>query len=414
MRPSATTSAAPQSAPVPHRKTLLAVALLACAIAGSAWGGSEPASELPPPINQAHWTSAQKVIGFRNIARLYGGDVVHHGTNVVPLARASSPLSVTYELQGKPWDTARFMEHNRVAGLIILHHGQIVLERYALGQTENDQWASFSVAKSVTSTLLGAAIRDGFIRDLDEPVTHYIAELAGSGYDGVTLKQALTMTAGLRWDEDYKRPDSDWAKTLSMDIPGDTRPPVDIVKYMSALPRASAPGTVFHYNSGNTQILGVVVQRAAHKTLAAYLEEKIWRPAGMEADAFWVRDRYGRSLGRSLLNATLRDYARFGYFFMHGAQVGGASILPDGWIADATRTHIRTDWDHVGYGYQWWINPDGAYRAIGICGQMIFLDAKTDTVIVTNSAWPSADWDPGYDAVDAFNAAVLKAIRKLH
>ncbi len=120
----------------------------------------------------------------------------------------------------------------------------------------------------------------------------------------------------------------------------------------------------------------------------------------------------GRTIGRSLLNATLRDYARFGYFFMHGAQVDGKSILPDGWIPDATRSHIKTDWDNIGYGYQWWINPDGTYRAIGICGQMIFLDPKSDLVIVANSAWPEADWDPGYDAVSAFNSAVVKALTK--
>jgi CubicO group peptidase (beta-lactamase class C family) len=131
----------------------------------------------------------------------------------------------------------------------------------------------------------------------------------------------------------------------------------------------------------------------------------------MEADAFWVRDKLGRSLGRSLLNATLRDYARFGYFFMHGAKQAGKSILPDGWIEDATRSHVKTGWDDIGYGYLWWINPGGSYQAIGICGQMIFLDPQTDTVVVANSAWPEADWDPGYDASRAFTDAVIRAVR---
>ena len=181
---------------------------------------------------------------------------------------------------------------------------------------------------------------------------------------------------------------------------------------MAQLPRSDTPGTTFLYNSGNAHILGIVVQRATRRTLAAYLEEKIWRPLGMEADAYWVRDPLGRSLGRSLLNATLRDYARFGYFFMHGANIGGTSILPEGWVTDATRSHIQTDWEDIGYGYQWWINPNGSYRAIGIHGQMIFLDPKLDLVIVTNSAWPDADWDPGYEAVSAYNAAVLDALRR--
>jgi CubicO group peptidase (beta-lactamase class C family) len=395
-----------------RRWTGIAAAALALGLTANGLAGTEPQSALPPPGNQALWKPEQKIVGFRNIARLYGGDVVHHGTTVMPLPRTPHELDVHYKAGGEDWDAAKFMEHNRVAGLLVLHRGRIVLERYGLGQTEHDQWVSFSVAKSVNSTLLGAAIRDGFIGGLEDPVTRYIPELTKSGYAGVTLRQALTMTTGLRWDENYKNPESDWGRSLSMDVPGDTKPAVDIVQYMAGRPRVTAPGTVFLYNSGNAQILGVVVQRATHKTLAAYLEEKIWRPLGMEADAYWVRDRFGRSIGRSLLNATLRDYARFGYFFMHGAQIGGTSILPQGWIEDATRSHIKTDWDDIGYGYQWWINPDGTYRAIGICGQMIFLDPKSDIVIVTNSAWPEADWDPGYDAVSAFNAAVVKALRK--
>jgi CubicO group peptidase (beta-lactamase class C family) len=388
---------------------LLAGALLS-ALAPAGLARAEARAALPPPGNQALWTPEQKQIGFRNIAKLYGGDVVHHGTTVMPLPRAARQLDVRYQVKGTPWNTKRYMEHNRVAGLIVLHRGQIVLERYALGQTEHDQWVSFSVAKSVTSTLLGAAIRDGSIGGLGEAVTHYIPELANSAYAGVTLQQALTMQTGLRWDENYKDPDSDWGATLSLDVPGDTKPPLDVVEYMAKLPRTSEPGTEFKYNSGNAQILGIVVQRATQETLAGYLEEKIWRPVGMEADAFWVRDKLGRSLGRSLLNATLRDYARFGYFFMHGAKAGGKSILPDGWIEDATRSHVQTDWNDIGYGYLWWINPDHSYEAIGICGQMIFLDPKTDTVIVANSAWPEADWDPGYDASWAFIKAVIRAV----
>ena len=394
------------------RKNIAAAALGLGIIAALAQAGTAAPSALPPAGNQALWSPEQKVVGFRNIARLYGGDVIHHGTAAMPLPRAAHELEIRYETGGTSWDAAKFMEHNRVAGLMVLHRGRIVLERYGLGQTEHDQWVSFSVAKSVTSTLLGAAIHDGLIGGLDDPLTRYIPELTNTGYAGVTLRQALIMSVGLRWDENYKNPDSDWGRTLSMDVPGDTRPAVDIVKYMAGLPRSSAPGKVFLYNSGNAQILGVVVQRVTHETLAAYLEKKIWQPLGMEADAFWVRDRFGRSLGRSLLNATLRDYARFGYFFMHGGKIGGASILPKEWVGDASRSHIHTDWDDIGYGYQWWINPDGTYRAIGICGQMIFLDPKSDVVIVTNSAWPEADWDPGYDAVSAFNAAVVKELRR--
>jgi CubicO group peptidase (beta-lactamase class C family) len=401
----------PQAVGVPltarhMRGALLALGLLTTTLVAAAGPEALPAAD-----QQAFWTPAEKLIGFRSMARFYGGDVVHHGTGVMPLPKARRELEVHFAVTGSAFDVASFMEHNRVAGLIVLHRGRIVLERYGLGRSEHDEWVSFSIAKSVTSTLLGAAIRDGAIGGLDDPVSRYIPELAKSGYAGVSLRQALTMSAGLRWNENYADRQSDWVRTLSLATPGDTRPGVDIVAYMAHLPRVSAPGTVFLYNSGNAQILGIVVQRAVHKTLAAYLEQKIWQPLGMEADAYWVRDRFGRTFGRSLFNATLRDYARFGYFFMHGGRVDGVSILPDGWVADATRAHLQTDWGNVGYGYQWWVNPDGSYRAIGIFGQMIFLDGRSDVVIVTNSAWPEADWDPGYEAVDAFNRAVVSALQ---
>lgn len=383
---------------------------LLCCLALTAGAGAVGPDTLPPADQQMFWPLEQKPIGFRNMSRIYRGDVVKRGASVLPLPRAAKELSVSYTENGQPVDAAGFMKHNHVAGLLVLHRGRIVLERYALGQTEHDSWVSYSVAKSITSTLLGAAVRDGAIKSLDDPVTLYIPELAHSGYDGVTLRQALTMSVGLRWNEDYKDPNADAQRVRSLDTPGDSKPGTDVIEYMSHLPRVTQPGTEFHYNSGNAYILGIVVQRATHKTLAAYLSEKIWAPLGMEADGVWIRDKFGRSVGSSVFNATLRDYGRFGYFILHGAKIKGRAVLPEGWLEDATRSHIKTDWGDVGYGYQWWINPDGTFRAIGIFGQEIFLDRRHDIVIVTNSAWPEADWDPGYDAVEHFNTAVVAAL----
>ncbi len=202
----------------------------------------------------------------------------------------------------------------------------------------------------MTSTLLGAAIRDGAIGGLDDLVTRYIPDLADSGYAGVTLRQALTMTVGLRWDENYKNPDSDWGRTLDLDVPGNKRPPVDVVKYMAGLPRVARREKCSSTTPVTPKSSASWFRTPRTRIWASYLEEKIWKPLGMEADAYWVRDKLGRSVGRSLLNATLRDYARFGQFFMHGAVINGASILPAGWVQDASRSHIHTDWDDVGYG----------------------------------------------------------------
>jgi len=388
----------------------LAAASAVATDSASAVAADSASPSLPPADQQMSWPLDQKPVGFRNMARIYRGDPVKRGSHVFPLPRAPKELSVHYQEDGHTFDAAGFMQHNHVAGLLVLHRGKIVLERYALGQTEHDLWVSYSVAKSIMSTLLGAALRDGAINSLDDPVTRYIPELAHSSYEGVTLRQALTMSVGLRWNEDYKNPSADAQRVRSLDTPGDTKPGTDVIEYMSHLPRVAQPGTQFLYSSGNAQIVGIVVQRATKKTLAAYLSEKIWAPLGMEADGVWIRDRLGRSVGSSVFNATLRDYGRFGYFILHGGKIAGTPVLADGWLADATRSHLKTDWGDVGYGYQWWINADGSFRAIGIFGQEIFLDPKNDIVIVTNSAWPDADWDPGYEAVQHFNDAVVAAL----
>jgi CubicO group peptidase (beta-lactamase class C family) len=171
----------------------IAAAAVALGLTANVPAGTEPQSALPPAGNQALWSPEQKVVGFRNIARLYGGDVIHHGTTVMPLPRAPHELDVRYQVAGATWDAGKFMEHNRVAGLIVLHEGRIVLERYGLGQTEHDQWVSFSVAKSVNSTLLGAAIRDGFISGLEDPV--WPEADRDPGYDAVDAFNAAVVKA---------------------------------------------------------------------------------------------------------------------------------------------------------------------------------------------------------------------------
>src|SRR5262249_21731411 len=153
-----------------------------------------------------------------------------------------------------------------------------------------DRWTSFSVAKSVTSTLVGAAIADGKIQSLNAPVTDYIHELKGSAYEGVTVRQLLMMSSGVKWSEDYTDPKSDVARAGG----GPSEPGVNpIVSYMRRLPRANPPGSKFHYDTGETDLVGVLVTNAVGKGLAEYASEKIWKPYGMERDAVWMTDAAG-------------------------------------------------------------------------------------------------------------------------
>jgi CubicO group peptidase (beta-lactamase class C family) len=364
-----------------------------------------PTTELPPPTGFLFWTPAQQRIGYRNIEKIFPTRVVKRGATVFELPSDAATLTVSYQYQGSQWNTEKFMRANHVAGLLVIQHGKIKLERYGLGQTAHDRWTSFSVGKSVTSTLIGAAIKDGAIKSLESPIVDYIPALKGSAYDGVTIRQLLTMTSGVKWNEDYADPKSD-VNQFAQGAPGpDGENP--IVGYMKKLPREAPPGSKWVYKTGESDLMGVLLARATHKHPADYLSEKIWSKYGMERDAVWMLDRSGDELGGCCISMTLKDYGRFGLFFMQGGKIGGGvSILPDGWIAEATRAQVPH------YGFQWWVKQDdGSYDAEGIFGQTIHVDPKRDLVIVTNSAWPTADDDKYWNNGSAYFAAVADALR---
>jgi CubicO group peptidase (beta-lactamase class C family) len=319
------------------------------------------------------WDQAQRDANFPHMEEHFPGTTAKASPHPYPL-RSGKPL----KLEG----VDAFMAANNTAGLIVVQDGRIRLERYARGYSRAGRYTSFSVAKSLTSTLVGAAIRDGFITSVDDPLTRYIPALAGSAYDGVSIRQVLTMTSGVKWNEDYTDPNSDVALMYAKPVPPGMDP---TVAYLRTLPREAPPGTKWVYKTGETNLIGVLVQAATGKTLTDYAEAKIWRPFGMERDLFWMVDASGRDIGGCCLSASLRDYARIGLF----ALGGGKGVVPDGWFADATKAWSPVG-DGRGYGFQWWINADGSFQAQGIFGQLIHVDAKRRLVIAMSSAWPKA------------------------
>jgi CubicO group peptidase (beta-lactamase class C family) len=276
----------------------------------------------------------------------------------------------------------RFMTVERVRGVLVLQDGRIRLERYVSPHSPTTRWNSFSVAKSITSTLVGAAIKDGYIRSLDDRTTRYIKALRGSAYDDVTVRQLLTMTSGVKWNEDYTDLNSDVARMYAQ--PPD--PGFDMtVSYVRKLPREAPPGTKWVYKTAETNLVGVLVAEATRKPLADYLSEKIWRPYGMQRDAAWMIDDVGHEQGGCCLAMTLRDYGRFGQFILDGARVDGKPIVPENWLSQATRSHVSTS-PGSGYGYQWWTRDDGTFEGRGIYGQTLHIDRTRRLVIVINSA----------------------------
>ena len=332
------------------------------------------------------WSQADREFGFAHWDSIFPSRSVPHGAKVHPL-RVGAPLAAFAPgTEDAAWLDEYFAQQ-RVAGLLVLQDGRIRLERYALGYDSTMGWTSQSVAKSITSTLVGAALKDGDIKSLDDPVTRYISGLRGSAYDSVTVRQLLTMTSGVRWTEVYTDTTSDvWRFYAERAPPGMTR----TVSYMRKLPREAPAGTKWVYKTGETHLLGVLVSEATRKPLAQYLSEKIWAPYGMERDASWQIDPTDAEMAGCCLHIALRDYARFGQFILDGARIDGRPIVPAAYLDSATSTQVDTDIPGRGYGYQWWTSRGRRFAAVGIHGQMIHIDPTRQLVIVTNSAWPDA------------------------
>ncbi len=287
-------------------------------------------------------------------------------------------------------DLDGFNKANLSTGMVILHRGQIRYKAYFQGADARSHFTSWSVAKSFTSTLLGLALADGAIQSLDDPVMRYLPELADTACAGVTIAEALRMSSGVQFDETYANGHSDVATYMATARAGDAN------SYLrTRTSRAAPPGTRFNYNSSETQVLGAVVQRAIHRPLADYLRERVWQPIGAEDDAQWTLDRKGGMEIASMgLNARLRDYARFGLLLAHDGKVGDVQVLPVGWVAKATLPDApATAYGALipgyplGYQYQWWCLPDGAFEAQGVFRQFIYVDRKRNLVIAKTSAW---------------------------
>jgi len=347
--------------------------------------------------------------------RLLPVRTVHRAGAVRPLAKRAQPFpEIRYADHGRTIDLYDYLATNRVAGILVLKDGKIAFEDYELGIGPNTRWASFSMAKSVASTLVGAALVDGLISSLDDPVDRYVPALQGGAYAGVTIRQVLTMSSGVRWNEAYIDPNSDRRRVLKLQM---AREPAAILRYLNSLPRAGPPGSILNYSTGETYVLGAVIAGATHRSLAEYLTQKIWSRAGMQQDATWWLDGpQGIGWAGSGLAATLRDYGRFGLIVADRGRIDGRSIVPDGWFSEAGVPHViggKTE----DYGYMWWIPPQtdpaqvGAFEAEGIFGQFLYVNPREHVVIVVLSARSKPDDETRVTLDDdAFFAAVTQAL----
>jgi CubicO group peptidase (beta-lactamase class C family) len=379
---------------------LLAVAAISSACSPAQQNELRPDDDLANLGTHADiliWTPAQQLAGYRNMDRIAPIRVIGAGGRPYPLPERPGDLSsVSYQVEDETFDLAGFRTHNRLVGLLVIQDGEIVFEEYDQGNTPETRWMSFSVAKSVVSLLMGAAIRDGLIESLDDPVTAYLPDLEGTSYENVTIRNALQMASGVEWNEDYTDPRSDVSTSRGT--------AAERIRFLGAQPRVAPPGARFNYNTGETHLVGGVLRAAVGSDLSSYVSQKIWKPFGMEADAYWqLVEPGGAEHGGCCISATLRDYGRIGLFALReGVLPDGTAVLPEGWMAESTTPSKANE----GYGYLWWLSDTGAYRALGIFGQAIFIDPEEKLVIVTHGAWPRAT---GKD-LSAHRAAFFEAV----
>ncbi len=356
-----------------------------------------------------------EVLTFSHSETLFPVKTVRRSGPVHALLPAAAPLkNVHFQSRGSNYDLFDYLANDRVAGLLVLKDGKVAFEDYELGASPDTRWISFSMAKSVASTLVGAAIQQGLITSLDDPITHYLPQLKTGVYRDVSLHNIMQMASGVKWNETYTDPHSDRRRLLDRQL---ERKPGSIVAYMNGLSRAAPPGTVWNYSTGESFLVGAVLESATHQSLADYCSKTLWSRLGMEHDAtWWVESPEGMGLAGSGMGATLRDYGRFGLFVQQDGVIDGKRVVPSGWFQQAGSPHVIGK-ASVDYGYLWWPVPagdpihQGAFQAVGIFGQHLYINPQQKLVIVVLSARPKPD--SAFSPVDdvPFFAAVAKALQ---
>jgi len=352
-------------------------------------------------------TPEKQLLYYQNAEKILPTNKIEAGTRKHRLVEAPVDLSgISFRFKDTLRTMNDFIRDTRAVGIIVLKNDTVLFEKYN-GIGQNSKWINYSVAKSVTSLLFGAAIKDGFIKSLDEKLPRYIPELAGSAYDSVSLKHLLQMSSGVAWNDDVSDRESDLLKVGRMEATGGWPA---VAKYLSQLKPAAAPGTKFNYNTIETNLAALALNRAIGKPLATYLSEKIWKPFGMHEDAHWVKSRsLDLELGGCCISASLRDYALLGLFALNnGIDLDGKQVLATDWMKQST----TSSGSNPGYGYYWWLSSTRRYFASGAFGQQVEIDPSQHIVVAIQSHWPTPvnRYYVGY--LDAMIEAIISKLKK--
>jgi CubicO group peptidase (beta-lactamase class C family) len=329
---------------------------------------------------------------FINIDKIFSvSEPIPVSDNPYTFPRRDFVLPETFFFDGEQRLLSEELEHYKTDGLIVLHNGNLLYENYWNNNSATSKHIAFSVTKSFVSALVGIALDEGLIDNIEDPITKYLSDFNGTGYEGVRIKDILQMSSGVDFNEDYADPKSDINRFGRATARGSS-----FRDFAKSLERGREPGTYHHYVSIDTQVLGFLLAEVTGMPLKEYLYKKIWNKIGMEDDAFFIVDNNGVEMALGGLNATLRDYAKFGELYLNRGKWNGEQVVPASWV-DASHT---TDGPHLkpgeselssspwGYGLQWWVPgfPDTDYTASGVYNQYIYIDPLTNVVIAKTSS----------------------------
>lgn len=370
-------------------------------------------SDVPVAVQILRWhmnDSNVNALMFRSMDTLFTTRTVARSGPVWKLPHQDHAIDFTYDWQGENYSADDFLERTYTNALLIMKDGQVASEIYRNNTNAQSRFIGWSMTKSITSILIGCALADNHIGSLDTPISDYIPELVGGGYEGVSIRHVMQMRSGVDYEERYDF--SNPGVAASNHINALVRNTARFADAARTRPRIHQPGEFFQYKTLDTALLGWLIERATGGSVAAYTESCLWEPLGAESDGYYIMDGQpgiGREFSGAGFNATLQDFARFGQMVLNGGLADGRRIVSEDWIQESTLPTGGEDQRRGGYGLQWWtMGESDAFSAIGLQGQYIYIDPESNTVIVKLSYFPPGD----NSALDAETTAFMRAASK--
>ncbi len=288
----------------------------------------------------------------------------------------SPQVPINHNSKGKYENFDQLLKENKTFAFLVIRNDSLLYEKYLNGSERDSKLTGFSIAKTFVSALTGVAIGEGYIKSVDQPVTDFLTDFKHPGFDEVSLKNLLNMRSGIKFSETYYNPFGHAAKFYYGR---------NLEKYVYKLKINKKPGTEYYYNSGNTQILAMIIEKVTGQKFTDYFQEKIWSQLGMEHEATWNYDckKNGMVKAFCCLNATAIDFAKFGRLYLNHGNWKGKQIIPEEFVHYSMGIHNDSrDSENYPYTYFWRVMDDGSVFAKGILGQYIYLDPSKNLIIV--------------------------------